>query len=86
MERLRRRFPHTLVLTFEPTGAAGAGTPRHRPQGKGDHAIALEFLSELRGRPATDAESTLLQEAVDSCCHDRDQDVLVSEPDGGDDG
>ena len=82
MERLRRRFPHTLVLSFEPTVGDGDHTPRHRPQGQGDHAIALDFVRELRGTPATDDESALLQDAVDACCHDRDQDVLVTESAG----
>ncbi len=79
MERLRQRFPHTLVLSFEPTVGDGSSTPRHRPQGQGDHAIALDFVRELRGTPATNDESGLLQDAVDACCHDRDQDVLVTE-------
>jgi DNA repair protein SbcD/Mre11 len=79
MERLRQRFPHTLVLGFEPTAGDGGSTPRHRPQGQGDHAIALDFVRELRGVPATPDEAGLLQEAVDACCHDRDQDVLVTE-------
>jgi exonuclease SbcD len=79
MERLRRRFPHTLVLTFEPTHADPEITPRHRPQGRGDHAIALDFVRELRGTEASDDEAALLQDAVDACCHDRDQDVLITE-------
>ncbi len=79
MERLRKRFPYTLVLTFEPTHVDRDTTPRHRPQGRGDQAIALDFVQELRGTPASEAEAALLQDAVDACCHDRDQDVLVTE-------
>ena len=79
MERLRKRFPYTLVLTFEPPHVDRDTTPRHRPQGRGDHAIALDFVQELRGTPASEAEAALLQDAVDACCHDRDQDVLVTE-------
>ena len=51
MERLRRRFPHTLVLAFEPDERDEP--PPCRPRGPGvrsDHAIALDFVRELRGR------------------------------------
>jgi exonuclease SbcD len=34
----------------------------------------------VRGTKATKAETALLQEAVDGCCHDPDQDVLVGVP------
>ena len=78
MEQLRRRFPHALVLQF-PTPAADAHTPAARRAGRSDHDIALDFISDLRGVPATPAESALLGEAVDACCHDPDQDVLVGE-------
>jgi exonuclease SbcD len=78
MERLRARFPHTLVVAFEPTGGAGSAVPVARTQGRSDHAIALDFVAELRGAPATDAESALLQAATEACCEDTDVDVLVS--------
>ena len=76
MEQLRRRFPHTLVLQF-PTPAADPLTPARPTTGTSDHAIALDFVRHVRGVPATPAESDLLQVAIDSCCHDPDQDVLV---------
>ena len=76
MDQLRRRFPHTLLLGFEathnPLGAPAAGL--HRP--RDDRDIAREFIAELRGSPATAAETALLDRAVDSCCHD-DTDTLV---------
>ncbi|HEY0952449.1 exonuclease SbcCD subunit D [Nocardioides sp.] len=78
MDRLRRRFPHTLVLGFEPVGARPVGVPAARVSGRSDHAIALEFVEQLRGAPATEAESALLLTAVDACCEDPDVDVLLS--------
>lgn len=79
MERLRSRFPHALVLAFEPRVSQPAGVPLARTRGRSDHAIALDFVSDLRGAPATDAESALLLEACDACCEDPDVDVLVGE-------
>ena len=78
---------------------AGAAVPavRRRPEGarpaRVGHAattrIALDFVRHVRGSKATKAETALLQEAVDGCCHDPDQDVLVGAsagPDGPDGG
>jgi len=76
MEQLRRRFPGALVLQF-PSPIADPHTPAARRAGRSEHDIALDFVNDLRGVPATGAESTLLREAVDACCHDPDQDVLV---------
>ena len=79
MERLRRRFPHALVLAFEPDGATLPSTCRPRGPGvRSDHAIALDFVRELRGAAATEAESALLQDACDACCDDTDVDTLLS--------
>jgi len=78
MERLRRRFPHTLVLGFTST-PVGSGLPGARPAGRGDHDIALDFVRDLRGTPASDAEATLLRDAVESCCGEPDVDALLSE-------
>jgi DNA repair protein SbcD/Mre11 len=76
MERLRRRFPHTLVLQFP--GVAGEGQVPSRPAaGTSDHAIALDFVRHVRGSAATEAESALLREAIDACCHDPEQDAAV---------
>ena len=72
MERLRRRFPHALVLGFAST-TPGLGTlPAARTQGRTDHDIADEFVADLRGVPLTDDERSLLHAAVDACCDDRD--------------
>ncbi|WP_121251640.1 exonuclease SbcCD subunit D [Nocardioides ferulae] len=74
MERLRQRFPHTLVLGFEESGPRLGALPARRTEGRTDHDIALEFVKDLRGAPATDAEAALLREAVDSCCDDAEAD------------
>ena len=77
MERLRRRFPHTLLLSFAgvrpPLGAAPAAASLSRR----DHEIAVEFLTELRGCPPADDEVALLHRAVDACCDDPEVDTLV---------
>ncbi len=80
MERLRSRFPHTLVLTFAPPTAPGTTAPLARTQGRSDHEIVLDFVSDLRGVPATEAESALLLDACDGCGDDRDLDHLVPTP------
>lgn len=79
MERLRRRFEHTLVLAFAPTGAAPVSSPVASVAGRRDHDIALDFVSALRGVPASPAESDLLLDACDACCDDTDVDVLVGD-------
>lgn len=79
MERLRSRFPHTLVLAFEPTSGQRAGAPAARLQGRSDHDIALDFVAEMRGAPASDEESSLLRDAFDACCEDADVDTLLTE-------
>ncbi|CAA9411266.1 MAG: SbcD_Mre11 [uncultured Nocardioides sp.] len=77
MERLRRRFAHTLVLSFAPAGAVAPRAPQTRTTGRRDHDIALDFVSELRGVPATPAESALLMQACDACCDDTDLDPVA---------
>ena len=83
MERLRRRFPHALVLAFEPDERDEARVPTALPGIRSDHAIALDFVRELRGRPASEAESALLRDACDACCDDVDVDTLLSAAGGG---
>ncbi|MCW2813744.1 MAG: Exodeoxyribonuclease subunit, partial [Nocardioides sp.] len=76
MERLRRRFPHTLLLSFAgarpPLGAAPAAASLSRR----DHEIAVEFLTELRGCEPAAEEIELLHRAVDACCDDPEVDTL----------
>ncbi len=65
MERLRTRFPHVLVLGFEPDGAAGADTRPYaaRLTGRSDLEVAGDFVAHVRGSAADAAESALLAEA-----------------------
>lgn len=73
MERLRRRFRHTLVLGFDPPASADTthGRISHRQT---DHEIALDFVTAVRGAPPTGAESLLLRDACDACGEDRELD------------
>jgi len=82
MERLRARFPHALVLAFAPTGEPAAGLLAASRAGRSDHQVALDFVQEMRGAPATDAESALLLTACDACGDDPDADVLVTADEG----
>ncbi len=67
MERLRRRFPDTLVLAFEPVGAqvvprTSAASIRQR----GDLDLCCDFLTHVRaGNVASDREQALLATAVE---------------------
>jgi exonuclease SbcD len=64
MDRLRQRFPHVLVLTFDPEGAGtGQGTYRSRVAGRDDLAIAAEFVGHVRNSPVTEGERELLAAA-----------------------
>jgi exonuclease SbcD len=81
MERLRARFPHTLMLAFDPEGAAPSRRPvQPRVDGRSDLDIALGFVAEVRGLEATTEEELLLQLACDSCRinDDRDADFHLS--------
>jgi DNA repair protein SbcD/Mre11 len=67
MDALRARFPHILVLTFEPEGAR----PDRRGYrailaGRDDLAIAAEFIKHVRNGPVTGGEQQLLTEAFES--------------------
>ena len=79
MDRLRERFPHALVLAFEPEGAL-----RHRAplvphvSGRNDLDIALGFVAEVRDLEATTEEALLLQLACDSCRINEDADTPLT--------
>lgn len=65
MTRLLKRFPHLLVLAFEPAGAdedADTGYAQ-RLRGRDDQRIAEDFVAHVRGRAADPAEQALLREA-----------------------
>jgi exonuclease SbcD len=74
MEQLRRRFPHVLALSFRPATEPGTTVPGARRHARSDHAIALDFVADVRGRAADPAESALLRDAIEACCVDPDAD------------
>jgi exonuclease SbcD len=87
MDRLRRRFPHTLVLSFEPEGEA---TPLRdytaRVRGRADLDVCCDFLQHVRGgSPPTEAERNLLQAALEGAREVDREDVTapVAQRDAG---
>ncbi|MGO4384863.1 exonuclease SbcCD subunit D [Specibacter sp. RAF43] len=67
MERLRTRFPDTLVLMFEPEGAGAEGprTYSERVAGAVDELdLCAGFLEHVRQRAADDDERHVLREAL----------------------
>src|SRR4051812_5123356 len=66
MERLRRRFPHVLVLAFAPeTGPDGpVASYAQRMRGRSDLEVATDFVTHVRS-PAEPAEVALLAEALE---------------------
>lgn len=66
MDRLRRRFPHTVVLSFEPEGAPAtvAASYRERLHGLDDLELVARFVHDVRGTDADAAERALLEEAL----------------------
>ena len=76
MERLRQRFPHTLMVTFEPAERRTGRAPvAPHVTGRSDHDIALGFVQEVRRLEATTEEALLLQLACDSCRINDDRDT-----------
>ena len=80
MMRLRRRFPHALVVAFEPAHPPASTPVAGAVRGRSDHEVTLDFVADLRGTPATPEESALLLAACDACAEDPDVDVLVPAP------
>ena len=67
MSRLRSRFPHVLVLSWEPVGRQHDGRDyRTRLRGLDDAAIAAEFVEHVRGTPPTAGERTLVYRALEA--------------------
>ena len=69
MERLRARFPDTLVLGFDPQGAevsAKTSYSSRLAQAGDDLSICCGFLEHVRGRAADEAESAVLAEALEA--------------------
>lgn len=66
MDRVRRRFPHTLELRFEPAGATVPLRPyAARVEARAEVDVCCDFLGHVRGgRAAGEEERELLAEAV----------------------
>jgi exonuclease SbcD len=78
MDRLRTRFPHVLILSFEPDGVTRERGPvMPHVDGRSDLDVALGFVAEVRSLEATTEESLLLQLACDSCRINEDADRPV---------
>ena len=68
MERLSGRFPHTLMIGFEPEGGVQRRGPvMPRIDGRSDLDVALGVVEEVRALGATTEEELLLQLACESC-------------------
>ncbi|ADX73566.1 exonuclease SbcCD subunit D [Pseudarthrobacter phenanthrenivorans] len=69
MERLRSRFPDTLVLGFEPAGgtaAAAASYSSRLAAAPDDLSVCCGFLDHVRGRIPDEAEKAALAAALDN--------------------
>jgi exonuclease SbcD len=69
MDRLRARFPDTLVLGFDPDGPGAAPKASYSSrlaEAEDDLSVCCGFLDHVRGRPASDAEAAVLAEALET--------------------
>jgi exonuclease SbcD len=69
MDRLRVRFPDTLVLGFDPDGPGAAPKASYSSrlaEAEDDLSVCCGFLEHVRGRPASEAEAAVLAEALDA--------------------
>ncbi|ACL40271.1 nuclease SbcCD, D subunit [Pseudarthrobacter chlorophenolicus A6] len=69
MERLRARFPDTLVLGFDPQGGAPAVSTSYSSrlaEAPDDLAVCCGFLEHVRGRTPDDAERAALAAALEN--------------------
>jgi DNA repair protein SbcD/Mre11 len=67
MDKLRSRFPHVLVLAFEPEGVLPDERGyRARVAGRDDLSVAAEFVSHVRNTPPSATERKLLRAAFEA--------------------
>lgn len=69
MERLRARFPDTLVLGFDPEGAPASTKVSYSSrlaQAEDDLSICCGFLEHVRGRQPDEEERNVLTEALET--------------------
>ena len=76
MARLQTRFPHLVALHFAPPTTDDA-KPARVLDGHSDHAIALDFVVDMRGEPASTTESDLLRDACEASAADPEADLVV---------
>ncbi len=68
MERLRARFPHALVLGFEPSAVTeGERSWAERVKERSGVDLACDFLAEVGGEDAAPEERALLEDAFTHC-------------------
>jgi exonuclease SbcD len=69
MDRLRVRFPDTLVLSFEPANAGSRDSRSYSNRianAVDELALCCGFLEHVRGRSASDVEETVLRGSLES--------------------
>ena len=69
MEKLRARFPDTLVLGFDPEGAPASAKTSYSSRlaaAEDDLSVCCGFLEHVRGREPDEAERTALTEALET--------------------
>ncbi|GEP38144.1 nuclease SbcCD subunit D [Nocardioides psychrotolerans] len=84
MDRLRQRFPHTLVLRFAAPMSRLGSLPASQTHARSDRDIALDFMTDMRGGPPEESETVLLHRAIDACCEDSDVDTFRSDREASD--
>jgi exonuclease SbcD len=76
MERLRTRFPHTLLVALDASRPPAPRPSLPRVERSSDYDIALGFVAEVREVEATTEEALLLQMACECARQDGDADPL----------
>jgi exonuclease SbcD len=69
MERIRTRFPETLVLAFEPEGMterSGTSYSSKLAEAEDDLGICCGFLEHVRGRAASEDEDAAIRAALEA--------------------
>ncbi len=68
MDQLRRRFPHTLVLQFDPQGApVSVRTYAQRVAAQTELDVCCDFLGHVRGgQPPTEVERAALAQGIEA--------------------
>ncbi|UKA48393.1 exonuclease SbcCD subunit D [Arthrobacter sp. FW305-123] len=69
MDRVRARFPETLVLSFDPQGAQARTSTSYSNRlaaAEDDLGVCCGFLEHVRGRDANEAEEAALRDALEA--------------------